>query len=511
MAKDPGRRPADAAAFVTELRTMAAGAYGPDWEHRGRSHLGEAAVLLAALWPSAAPAAVQGTAVHRVRLRRHIAHGHAAASKAAVAAGVVVAGGAIAAAVVLAAPTGHAARPPAPTATPTPTPARATTPTPGPAQWAGFQLAAALLPTSDFPAGYQVIENLDTGDGLFSQPDTVPTANCRLGGAVEIVLGDGSLYHAYGTADATELLESSSQPATVQTVLLGQAVYQFASPANAETFFSSVRTCLIDNRAWSHGVDTALVNGDQAVTADLSYNQAGAVSSSTEPLFVLQGTDVFALSAASYTSPGTPTIPGAAELIAELIARVNALGPAPSGVNLPAPTAVPSPVASAAASPASSSVASPAAPPRQQVAQALAGLLAQSGTDRTAISQAFNAVADCSAGLSQDETIFSTAASSRQDLLAELAALTDRSALPAAMLQDLTMAWQVSGEADQNFARWTQDEISRGCSTDDQSDASYQAAKVPDNQATTYKKAFVALWTPIANEYGLPLYQYSQI
>ncbi len=54
MAKDPGRRPADAAAFVAELRTMAAGAYGPDWEHRGRSHLGEAALLLAALWPSGA-------------------------------------------------------------------------------------------------------------------------------------------------------------------------------------------------------------------------------------------------------------------------------------------------------------------------------------------------------------------------------------------------------------------------------------------------------------------------
>src|SRR5271163_1974690 len=59
LAKDPGRRPADAATLVTGLRTMAAGAYGPDWEHRGRSHLGEAALLLAALWPSAVSPAVQ--------------------------------------------------------------------------------------------------------------------------------------------------------------------------------------------------------------------------------------------------------------------------------------------------------------------------------------------------------------------------------------------------------------------------------------------------------------------
>ena len=164
-----------------------------------------------------------------------------------------------------------------------------------------------------------------------------------------------------------------------------------------------------------------------------------------------------------------------------------------------------------AASALSSAASSPAVPPRRQAAQALAALLAQSGTDRAAVTQAVTAVADCSPGLSQDETTFSTAASSHQALLGKLAALPDRSALPASMLQDLTTAWQASGEADQDFANWTQDEISQGCSTSYQSHASYQAAKVPDNQATTYKKAFAALWTAIANEYGLPRYQYNQI
>src|ERR1700728_1948426 len=43
MAKDPGRRPADAAAFVAGLRTMAAGAYGPAWEQRGPAGAGAAA------------------------------------------------------------------------------------------------------------------------------------------------------------------------------------------------------------------------------------------------------------------------------------------------------------------------------------------------------------------------------------------------------------------------------------------------------------------------------------
>jgi hypothetical protein len=150
-------------------------------------------------------------------------------------------------------------------------------------------------------------------------------------------------------------------------------------------------------------------------------------------------------------------------------------------------------------------------PPQRQAAQALAALLAQSGTDRAAVTRAVGAVADCSPGLSQDETIFSNAASSHQALLGKLAALPDRSALPAAMLQDLTMAWQASGDADQDFANWTRDEISHGCSTNYRSDSSYRAAVGPDGQATRDKKAFAALWTAIATEYGLPLYQYNQI
>jgi peptidyl-tRNA hydrolase len=134
-------------------------------------------------------------------------------------------------------------------------------------------------------------------------------------------------------------------------------------------------------------------------------------------------------------------------------------------------------------SPAPSAVSSPALPPRRQAAQAPAALLAQSGTDRAAVTHAVSAVQDCSPGLSQDQTIFSNAASSRQALLGQLATLPDRSALPASMLQDLTTAWQASGQADQDFANWTHDEISHGCSTNYQSDASYQAARVPDDQA----------------------------
>jgi serine/threonine protein kinase len=70
LAKDPGDRPADAAAFVASLRTAAWGVYGQDWEDRGRSNLSRAALLLAALWPSGSAPAVDGSAAEKVSLSR---------------------------------------------------------------------------------------------------------------------------------------------------------------------------------------------------------------------------------------------------------------------------------------------------------------------------------------------------------------------------------------------------------------------------------------------------------
>ena len=72
MAKQPEDRPADATSFVAALNSVAAGTYGPDWHERGRTHLAEAALLLAALWPSGGAAAVQGSTVVRTPLHRRL-------------------------------------------------------------------------------------------------------------------------------------------------------------------------------------------------------------------------------------------------------------------------------------------------------------------------------------------------------------------------------------------------------------------------------------------------------
>jgi hypothetical protein len=170
-------------------------------------------------------------------------------------------------------------------------------------------------------------------------------------------------------------------------------------------------------------------------------------------------------------------------------------------------TATPS---SAPATP-SSATATPSSPSAQQVAASLAGLLAQSVTDRGSIVNAVNNIGKCGPTLSQDPQVLESAAASRQRLLSQLASLSGRSALPAQMLQALTGAWQASATADRDFAQWAQDELSRGCAPKDWADPNYQAAAAPDAKATTGKKAFVKLWNPIAAQYRLTTYLWNQL
>ena len=168
-----------------------------------------------------------------------------------------------------------------------------------------------------------------------------------------------------------------------------------------------------------------------------------------------------------------------------------------AGANLPSGTSI--------------SPSAPQTPSEQAAAQNLANLLTQSATDRSAISSAVSDVNGCGSNLAGDASTFRQAASSRQRLLGKLAQLPDGSALPAQLIQDLTGAWRSSQQADRDFAAWANDENSRGCTPNDSSDANFQAATAPDNQATADKKAFVSQWNAIAGQYGLPAYQWDRI
>lgn len=173
--------------------------------------------------------------------------------------------------------------------------------------------------------------------------------------------------------------------------------------------------------------------------------------------------------------------------------------------------------AGATSAPAVSQPGSPASPAsaapvtQQQAAQNLADMLSQSVSERAAIIQAVRDVQDCGPSLNQDPQVFESAASSRRTLLAQLASMAGRSALPGQLLQDLTGAWQASVTADGDFAQWANDEIANGCVQNDTSDPGAAAATGPDNQATSDKQAFVSLWNPIATQYGLSTYTQDQL
>jgi hypothetical protein len=147
---------------------------------------------------------------------------------------------------------------------------------------------------------------------------------------------------------------------------------------------------------------------------------------------------------------------------------------------------------------------------RRQAAVRLSGLLAQSVTDRAAVINAAADVRGCGPSQRQDARAFASAASSRQRLLSRLGSLPGRSLLPAAMLQDLTGAWQASAQVDTDLAGWADDMIARGCHRNSRSDARLRASYVPEGQAAAGKQAFASLWNPVARRYGLTTYQPDQ-
>ena len=81
----------------------------------------------------------------------------------------------------------------------------------------------------------------------------------------------------------------------------------------------------------------------------------------------------------------------------------------------------------------------------------------------------------------------------------------------AAMLQDLTSAWQASAQVDTDLAGWADDLITRGCHGKSRSDAHLRASRAPESQATVGKRAFASLWNPLARQYGLTTYQRDQL
>jgi hypothetical protein len=182
-----------------------------------------------------------------------------------------------------------------------------------------------------------------------------------------------------------------------------------------------------------------------------------------------------------------------------------------------APSAPTGDAAASSAAPAgSASSGSPSPSPsatvtEQQAATKVASMLSQSRSDRSDIARAATDVATCGPSLANDQKVFDRAASSRKALLSSLGSLPGHATLPAALTGDLTKAWQASVAADQAYAQWAGDEVTKGCKPNDVADPGYQATKGPNGDATQDKTAFAAAWNPVAAKYHLTQYQPGQL
>jgi hypothetical protein len=165
--------------------------------------------------------------------------------------------------------------------------------------------------------------------------------------------------------------------------------------------------------------------------------------------------------------------------------------------------------AAAGATPTASSSTATTALTQQQAATGLSGLLSQSGTDHADVNAAVTNVEGCK-GLPADARTFNKAAANRRTLLTKLAQLPGRSALPPAMISDLTSGWQASATVDADLAKWAASEAGH-CKKNDLKNPAYASSLPYDSKATNGKTAFVKQWNGLAHKYGLAVYQPSQI
>jgi hypothetical protein len=147
---------------------------------------------------------------------------------------------------------------------------------------------------------------------------------------------------------------------------------------------------------------------------------------------------------------------------------------------------------------------------QRQAATALSGLLPQSGTDHADVNAAVTNVQACGKGLPKDMRVFSRAAANRNILLSKLAQLPGRSALSAAMISDLTGAWQASATVDEDLAKWAATAAGH-CDKGNPNDPNLSASYPFDDTASADKEAFVKLWNPLAHKDGLPRYTAGQL
>jgi PknH-like extracellular domain len=203
----------------------------------------------------------------------------------------------------------------------------------GPVQVTGKQLKSALLPASDFLAGYTVGDEGDSGRKLeHGAPFKLSSLSCNNFWLFIGVVG------GYGeTAFASDLIDTKSTSVTVFETF-SQAVYQFASTHAAASFYSELnakyRSCHTVTSSDGNGgslrrtvrsQSKQRVGGHQAVllVESMSDSKIAGPALTTYVLWTLDGADVYMIN----TQPLNVSSPQPAQssLTLKLIARVTHL------------------------------------------------------------------------------------------------------------------------------------------------------------------------------------------
>jgi hypothetical protein len=181
----------------------------------------------------------------------------------------------------------------------------------------------------------------------------------------------------------------------------------------------------------------------------------------------------------------------------------------PGTVNAAAPSPVAPSSASTSASTSSATSSSTAQQPGSAAMTTLGSYLAQSAAVRPTVQNAINAVQACSESPASAETTVQQAINIRQNILHGLQTL-DVSALPngTQLVSDLTTAMQNSLDADNGYHAWMVDLVNSGnsCGSDPNQDTNYVNGGNASSAATTSKTAFLAIWNPMAPQYGQRTY-----
>jgi hypothetical protein len=201
----------------------------------------------------------------------------------------------------------------------------------GPTQFTGRQLKAALLPASDFVAGYTAPAESDSGRHL----EHSTLYNLRSVSCSTFWLFIGEEYGFGETAFAGDLVEDETGTLNPEEIF-DQSIYQFASTNAATSFFGQMmakyRSCHSvtttaggkTTRQTVHSTSTVRVGGHRAwQIIDYAYTGVPGPPLKIYLLWTIDGTDVYWVSTTPIT-PGSPQ-PTQSSLTLELIARVHAL------------------------------------------------------------------------------------------------------------------------------------------------------------------------------------------